>query len=289
MFKLRRRLSYANVVATTALFLAISGGVAVAVTSIVGADGTINGCYNTANGMLRVVAAGTQCREPEAALKWSQRGPKGEQGIQGVPGPKGDKGDPGIQGVPGAKGDKGDRGLPGPKGDAGAPGAKGDTGAPGPKGDSGVVATASVSTPTRAPWQPDVTVTATHEWSFLGGPRTVTVAAGQRITAAITAAMKVVSEQTNFRMNLCYRPAGSTAAPIEFGGPSEFGGGTSSPLAFEPGADPRWRHVYTAAATVAPAAGSYEVAFCVRGAQSAPASPLTFSRIQVLGYIQTTN
>jgi hypothetical protein len=39
-----------------------------AVGAIVGADGTINGCYEQQTGMLRVVAEGSGCRANELAL-----------------------------------------------------------------------------------------------------------------------------------------------------------------------------------------------------------------------------
>lgn len=49
-------------------------------------------------------------------------------------GPKGDEGPQGVQGIPGEKGDVGPQGLQGPKGDTGK---QGITGPPGPKGDKG--------------------------------------------------------------------------------------------------------------------------------------------------------
>ena len=53
------------------------------------------------------------------------RGPKGDQGEQGIQGLKGDKGDQGIQGL---KGDKGDQGIQGIKGNTGEKGDKGEKG-----------------------------------------------------------------------------------------------------------------------------------------------------------------
>lgn len=74
-----------RIVATMALFFALSGTVAVAVTGIPGADGTIQGCYADATGQLRVVADAAQCRANESRLPWNQQGPKGDKGDTGEP------------------------------------------------------------------------------------------------------------------------------------------------------------------------------------------------------------
>ena len=80
--------------------------------SIVGADGTINGCYRTQSGddvegrkgQLRAVAAGEGCAKNERPITWSQGGPRGLQGLtgaqgeSGAPGPRGDAGPAGISG-----------------------------------------------------------------------------------------------------------------------------------------------------------------------------------------------
>jgi type VI secretion system secreted protein Hcp len=84
----------------------LGAGSAIAVAAIPGDDGSINGCYSKANGDLRVVENGADCRKHETPIKWSQRGPAGPQG---VPGPQGDTG---------PKGDKGDAGPAGPAGTA---------------------------------------------------------------------------------------------------------------------------------------------------------------------------
>lgn len=59
------------------------------VAAIVGPDNQIHGCYLTSAGLLRVVAAGTPCRDGESAIAWSATG-------SGAPGPAGPKGDPGT-------------------------------------------------------------------------------------------------------------------------------------------------------------------------------------------------
>lgn len=55
------------------------------VAAVIGPDNRINGCYLTSAGLLRVVPAGTPCRDGESAIAWSATG-------SGAPGPKGDPG-----------------------------------------------------------------------------------------------------------------------------------------------------------------------------------------------------
>lgn len=117
------------------------------ISSIVAPDGTINGCYRAEGaddggqkGQLRVIATGASCTKNELAISWSQKGPKGDQGLKGdtgATGAQGLKGDQGAQGPAGIQGELGVQGLPGEKGADGAPGATGAQGAPGPKGDPG--------------------------------------------------------------------------------------------------------------------------------------------------------
>jgi hypothetical protein len=65
------------------------------IASIVGPDGTINGCYRTdedkagQKGELRLVTAGEACKNNELPIHWNQQGPKGDQGIRGPEGPAG--------------------------------------------------------------------------------------------------------------------------------------------------------------------------------------------------------
>jgi hypothetical protein len=78
MGRIRKSLSYANVMATLALFLAVGGGGAVAV-------------------------AATQSKAP-GKHHHGNRGPRGFRGPAGPQGPKGDAGSTGAPGVPGAPG-----------------------------------------------------------------------------------------------------------------------------------------------------------------------------------------
>lgn len=62
------------------------------------------------------------------------KGPKGDEGKQGLRGPQGPKGDTGEQGLQGPQGIQGERGL---RGEQGPQGDKGETGSKGVKGDKG--------------------------------------------------------------------------------------------------------------------------------------------------------
>src|SRR3982074_3736794 len=102
MLKLvRSRLTYANVVATGALFVALGGG-AYALSGIPDRSGVYHGCVASSGG-LRVVAKASSClkaktvkrgnrrvRIPgESAIAWNQQGLRGLQGLQGLRGLQG--------------------------------------------------------------------------------------------------------------------------------------------------------------------------------------------------------
>jgi hypothetical protein len=101
---IRARLSYANVAASLALFVALGGVSWAAVTLPTGSVG---------NRQLKPGAVSTaKVRDRSLLAQDFKRGqlPRGELGLAGE------------RGVPGLKGDKGDPGPPGAKGDPGAPG-----------------------------------------------------------------------------------------------------------------------------------------------------------------------
>jgi hypothetical protein len=103
----RSHLSYANVMATVAVFLALGGG-AYALSGIPDRGGVFHGCVSNAGG-LRVVKSAGDCRRAktvrrngrrvrvpgELAVSWNQQGPRGLQGLQGLQGRQGDPGSPG--------------------------------------------------------------------------------------------------------------------------------------------------------------------------------------------------
>jgi hypothetical protein len=85
----------------------LAGAAGVALATIPGSTGVINGCYEKRTGILRVIdaEAGKTCLSFETPINWNQKGLKGDPGVegaQGPPGPPGAKGDPGPPGPPGA-------------------------------------------------------------------------------------------------------------------------------------------------------------------------------------------
>jgi hypothetical protein len=84
--KLRLRLTYANIVATVAVCIALGAG-SYALGAIPGSSGSIVGCYSNADGSLRVIneEGGAQCNTgTETRLAWNQEGEKGDPGVFGV-------------------------------------------------------------------------------------------------------------------------------------------------------------------------------------------------------------
>ncbi|GEM_PF-6208641 len=95
---LSRHLTYANVMATVAVFVAL-GGVAYA-SGYVGSDGSIHGCVRP-GGALTVVKPTGHCASGLTSLTWSQTGPRGRRGRRGVRGPRGPQGQQGVEGQQG--------------------------------------------------------------------------------------------------------------------------------------------------------------------------------------------
>ncbi len=101
----RSHLSYANVTATGALFVAL-GGSAYAITGVPDRSGVYHGCVDRKTGVLRVVKAASSCRKPktvkhgkhrvripgESAVTWNQQGPRGVTGSAGQNGQNGRNG-----------------------------------------------------------------------------------------------------------------------------------------------------------------------------------------------------
>lgn len=159
---LRVRLTYANVTATLALFVALGGSsyAAISITgrdvrdrSLTGADlarGSIGSAEIRDNSLRGVdirngTVAAADLAKPLRHNLLAQRvesGPPGPQGERGPQGDTGPKGDAGPKGDIGPKGDAGPAGAQGAKGDTGSTGPKGDTGttgSQGPKGDTGAI------------------------------------------------------------------------------------------------------------------------------------------------------
>jgi hypothetical protein len=107
-----KRLTYANVMATGAMFVALSGG-AFALSGVPDGSGVFHGCVNNRTGLLRVVKLANSCakargqgrhRTPgETAISWNEQGLRGLQGGQGIQGAPGQKGAPGAPGQDASK------------------------------------------------------------------------------------------------------------------------------------------------------------------------------------------
>ena len=86
---MRARLTYANVISTLALFIALGGGAFAA--GLVGSNGVIHGCVSKKTGVLTVVAAGKKCKKSAQAISFNEQGKVGKTGTAG---PKGSAGPP---------------------------------------------------------------------------------------------------------------------------------------------------------------------------------------------------
>jgi hypothetical protein len=98
--KIRSRMTYANVLATAAVVVAVGAG-GYAIGSVPDSKGRIPACYVTTGGHkgeLRVLLHGKQCRSGERKLVWNRRGVQGLQGSQGLQGATGPQGIPGPAG-----------------------------------------------------------------------------------------------------------------------------------------------------------------------------------------------
>ncbi|HEV2974509.1 MAG TPA: hypothetical protein VGX69_05875 [Solirubrobacteraceae bacterium] len=105
MRSIRRHISYANVVATLALVLAMSGGALAAARYLINSTKQIN------PKVLRAVRGNTGPR--------GRTGASGVQGLQGLSGPQGSQGPPGAAGARGPSGLEGARGPEGSRGPEG--------------------------------------------------------------------------------------------------------------------------------------------------------------------------
>jgi hypothetical protein len=99
------RLTYANVMATVAVFLALGGG-AYALSGIPDGRGTFHGCVSNRTGALRVVKSASSCQKAktvrrhgrrvripgESAIAWNQKGQPGSNGANGINGTNGANG-----------------------------------------------------------------------------------------------------------------------------------------------------------------------------------------------------
>ncbi|MEA2349593.1 MAG: hypothetical protein QOG86_534 [Thermoleophilaceae bacterium] len=85
--KLRPRITYANVMATIAVVVALGGG-AYAVAGFAGSDGRIHGCVDSKGGLTILRPPATKCGAGRTKIAWNQRGaraPGAKQFERGVP------------------------------------------------------------------------------------------------------------------------------------------------------------------------------------------------------------
>ena len=114
MKRLRAKLSYANVISTLALVLAVGGGTAYAASAGGSASaGTLKLCAAKRTGDLRL-ASGGGCKSGEQALSIDGRGVPGPVGPAGPGGAQGERGATGERGAQGDRGTTGERGPAGP-------------------------------------------------------------------------------------------------------------------------------------------------------------------------------
>ena len=97
MKRIAEHLSYANVAATLALVLAMSGG-AVAATGGFTGGGKLEACVSQEGG-LKLLKPGKKCKKGQSSISWNEIGPRGPAGVQG---PAGAAGAVGAAGAPAA-------------------------------------------------------------------------------------------------------------------------------------------------------------------------------------------
>ena len=100
MRAIRQHLTYRNIAATLAVFLAAGGGAWAAT----GGGATIHACYKKRGGALRIAS---RCKRGEKTLSWNQIGPRGAKGTAGKAGARGATG---LQGPSGKEGPRGEAG-----------------------------------------------------------------------------------------------------------------------------------------------------------------------------------
>ena len=164
--KLRSRLTFANVVASLALFIALGGSsyAALTVTGRNVPDGSLSGRDIRNQSVTGRDVSGLTAADFRSGVLAALQGPaglpglagaKGEPGAPGAPGPAGQTGAAGPAGANGADGADGADGVDGEDGTDGARGATGAQGATGPQGPAGP----SAGSGAQADPEPDIAVT----------------------------------------------------------------------------------------------------------------------------------
>lgn len=132
---LAHRLSYANVVATLALFVALGGASYAAVQLPRASVGSVQ-LQRDAVTSEKVRDGSLSARDFSAAERARLKGARGAAGARGARGAAGPAGPQGPQGASGAPGERGAQGLQGARGETGAQGARGAQGERGAAGSA---------------------------------------------------------------------------------------------------------------------------------------------------------
>lgn len=140
-------------------------------------------------------------------------GPQGDPGAMGPAGPTGAAGPAGATGPTGPAGAVGPTGAQGAQGPMGLPGATGPAGAAGPAGATGIVATATFNG-----FAGSGPFTGTNAYAFVGPTASVTVAAGQRLTASAIAPLATTTGTAAVYAGICYQPSAGGALTNFVGG-----------------------------------------------------------------------
>ncbi|HEY5143970.1 MAG TPA: hypothetical protein VII98_10755 [Solirubrobacteraceae bacterium] len=153
-------MTYANVMATTAVFIAL-GGVSYAAVKL----------PQNSVGTKQIQDKAVTKPKVDPKLLASLNGQTGPQGATGATGQTGAKGDPGPVGPTGTKGARGGLGDPGVQGDTGPAGPTGATGQTGAKGDTGPAGTGFIW---RGDWSPLAVYVTNDVVSYEGSSRIAT-------------------------------------------------------------------------------------------------------------------
>lgn len=190
--------------------------------------------------------------------------------VSGLEGPQGAAGPSGATGAVGPVGPTGPQGVPGGTGLTGPTGPTGPQGPSGPQGATGVVTIVDFHGPIA-----DLAGDATSP-VFAGPTATVTTSASQKMTGAAVAPLgKSTLGENNVVVGLCYK---STV----IGGPTTLFLPNALVVEISSGGP---RHMYSAAASVQPGAGTWAVGFC---AQNQGGSTLNDNG-NVNGWVMVTN
>ena len=202
MFKsVRDTVSYANLMATIAVFIAL-GGSAFALTSTSG-GGILNACAKKKTGALRVLRTGKRCKKAERRITLIARS------TPGAPGPAGQQGPQGAAGQPGSNGSAG---LNGTAGATGATGATGTTGAAGTTGVTGTTGSAGAT--------PAALTMLSENWASFGNPPWTNQPAALTelfgLTTGRTRADLTVSSQVRIEVNVAQAGTASAAIRMQY-------------------------------------------------------------------------